>query len=116
MNKKLFFQAIIKYIIGVLIVGCLLFIPANTFKYWNGWLFMGLLFIPMFIAGLFLMIKNPELLKKRLNAREKEAEQKQVIILSGIMFLAGFIVCSNVYCRNIFNDKKSGIIKEEIKC
>ena len=60
MNIKLFLQAIIKYIFGVLIVGALLFIPANSFKYWNGWLFMGLLFVPMFIAGIFLMIKNPE--------------------------------------------------------
>ncbi|MBR0427787.1 MAG: isoprenylcysteine carboxylmethyltransferase family protein [Clostridia bacterium] len=97
MNIKLFFQAIIKYVIGVLIVGSLLFIPANTFQYWNGWLFMGLLFIPMFIAGLFLMIKNPELLKKRLNAREKENEQKQVIAFSGLMFVSGFIVAGLNY-------------------
>ena len=72
MNIKLFIQAIIKYVFGVVIVGGLLFIPANSFEYWNGWLFMGLLFIPMFIAGIILMIKNPELLKKRLNAKEKE--------------------------------------------
>ena len=92
MNIKLFLQAIIKYVFGVLIVGGLLFIPAKSFEYWNGWLFMGLLFIPMFIAGIILMIKNPELLRKRLNAKEKENEQKLVLLFSGIMFIAGFIV------------------------
>ena len=75
MNIKLFIQAIIKYVLGILIVGGLLFIPAKSFEYWNGWLFMGLLFIPMFIAGIILMIKDPELLKKRLNAKEQENEQ-----------------------------------------
>ena len=92
MNIKLFFQAIIKFLLGVLIIGALLFIPAKSFEYWNAWLFMGLLFIPMFIAGIFLMVKNPELLRKRLNSKEKEIEQKQVILLSGLMFLSGFIV------------------------
>ena len=72
MDIKLFFQALFKYILGVLIIGALLFIPANSFEYWNGWLFMGLLFVPMFIAGIVLMFKNPELLRKRLNAKEKE--------------------------------------------
>ena len=97
MNIKLFLQAIIKYIFGVLIVGGLLFIHANSFKYWNGWLFMGLLFIPMFIAGIILMIKNPELLKKRLNAKEKENEQKWVLLFSGLMFLSGFIIAGLNY-------------------
>lgn len=97
MNIKLFIQAIIKYIFGVLIVGSLLFIPTNSFKYWNGWLFMGLLFIPMFVAGIILMIKNPELLRKRLNAKEKESEQKWVILFSGSMFIAGFIVAGLNY-------------------
>jgi len=97
MNIKLFIQAIIKYIFGVLIVGSLLFISANSFKYWNGWLFMGLLFIPMFVAGIILMIKNPELLRKRLNAKEKESEQKWVILFSGSMFIAGFIVAGLNY-------------------
>ena len=100
MDKELLFEAIKKYVLGVIIVGCLLFIPANSFKYWNGWLFMGLLFIPMFIAGIFLMIKNPELLKKRLNTKEKEAEQKQVLLLSGLMFLSGFIVAGLNYKYN----------------
>ena len=64
MTNNLLLQAITKFSLGVLLVGSLLFIPANTFNYWNAWLFMGLLFIPMFIAGLILLIKNKELLKK----------------------------------------------------
>ena len=97
MNMKLFFQAIIKFILGILVVGLLLFIPANTISYWNGWLLMALLFIPMFIAGLVMMIKSPDLLKKRLNLKEKQSEQKEVILLSGIMFLAGFIIAGLNY-------------------
>ena len=97
MNIKLFIQAIIKYVFGILIVGSLLFIPAKSFEYWNGWLFMGLLFIPMFIVGIILMIKNPELLKKRLNAKEQENEQKWVLLFSGLMFIAGFIVAGLNY-------------------
>ena len=100
MNIKLFFQAIIKFAIGVLIIGALIFIPAKTINYWNGWLFMGLLFVPMFIAGIIMMIKSPELLKKRLNAKEKENEQKQVILLSGLMFLIGFILAGLNYRYN----------------
>ena len=100
MNKKLLFQALIKFLFGVLIVGFLLFIPAHSFKYCNGWLFMGLLFIPMFIAGIILMIKNPELLKKRLNAKEKEFEQKQIILYSGLMFISGFIIAGLNYKYN----------------
>ena len=100
MNVKLFFQAIIKFILGALLIGLLLFIPANTINYWNGWLFMGLLFIPMFIAGIVLMIKNPELLRKRLNAKETENEQKQVIVFSGLMFILGFIIAGLNYKYN----------------
>ena len=100
MNIKLFVEAIIKFIFGVLIIGLLLFIPANTINYWNGWLFMGLLFIPMFIAGIVMMIKSPELLKKRLNAKEKESKQKEVIAFSGLMFLAGFIISGLNYRYN----------------
>ena len=92
MNSKLFLGAIIKYLLGLVLVGALLLIPAGSLDYWNAWLFIGLLFIPMFIAGIILMIKNPELLKRRLYAKEKEDKQKAVILLSGIMFLAGFIV------------------------
>ena len=100
MSVKLFFQAIIKFLLGLVVVGLLLFVPAGTINYWNGWLFMGLLFIPMFIAGIILMIKNPELLRKRLDAKEKENQQKQVILFSGLMFLAGFIVAGLNYRYN----------------
>ena len=65
MSAKLFFEAIIKFIFGIVLVGVLLFVPAGSFEYWNAWLFLGILFIPMFLAGIVLMIKNPELLRKR---------------------------------------------------
>ena len=100
MNIKLFFGAITKFILGVVIIGLLIFVPANTINYWNGWLFMGILFIPMFIAGIVMMIKSPDLLRKRLNAKEKENEQKQVILLSALMFLAGFIIAGLNYRYN----------------
>ena len=97
MTNNLLLQAITKFSLGVLLVGSLLFIPANTFNYWNAWLFMGLLFIPMFIAGLILFIKNKELLKKRLDIKEKEQEQKEVVLLSGLMFITGFIIAGLNY-------------------
>ena len=92
MTKKLFYQALIKFVMGILIVGVLLFLPAGTFDYWQAWLLIAILFIPMFFAGIVLMSKRPELLQKRLNANEKESEQKYVIALSGSMFLVAFIV------------------------
>lgn len=92
MTGKLFCQAILKFILGAALVGLLIFLPAGTVRYWNGWLLMGLLFIPMFFAGIVMMLKNPELLKKRLNARETQAEQSLVIQLSGLMFLCGFVL------------------------
>lgn len=92
MTLKLFISAILKFSLGVVLVGLLIFLPAGTFAYFNGWLFMGILFIPMFLAGLVMMAKNPKLLKSRLDAKEKEAEQSLVVKLSGLMFLAGFIV------------------------
>ena len=92
MTKELFIQAILKYVLGVVLIGLLIFLPAGTLFYPAGWLFMGILFVPMFLAGIVMMVKNPELLKKRLNAKEKQAEQSLVIKLSGLMFLAGFIV------------------------
>ena len=85
-------QALVKFFSGLILMGLILFLPAGTFKYWQGWILIGILFVPMFVAGLILMKKNPELLKKRLNAKEEEKEQKIVILLSGIMFLAAFIV------------------------
>lgn len=92
MNRKLFLQAIVKFLLGVVLVGALVFLPAGTWSFFGGWLFMAVLFVPMFLAGIVMMFKNPELLKKRLNAKEKEDEQSLVIKLSGLMFLAGFIV------------------------
>ena len=89
---KLLFQAIFKFILGVLMIALLLFWPAGTFNYWNAWLLMGLLFIPMFIAGVILWIKNPDLLRKRLDVKEKEEEQKQVIGMSAVIFIIGFIL------------------------
>lgn len=92
MTKELFFQAIIKFVLGVIVIGILLFLPAGSFQYWNAWLFMGILFVPMFLAGIVMMIKNPQLLKKRLYAKEKQAEQSLVVKLSGLMFVAGFVI------------------------
>ena len=91
MTTKLFFQAMAKYLLGVALLGALLFVPAGTLHYWQGWLFLGLLFVPMFFAGVVMMVKSPELLQKRLNAKEEEKEQKVVVALSGVMFLAAFI-------------------------
>ena len=92
MTVKLFVQAILKFLLGVLLVGVLIFLPAGSFRFFGGWLLMGILFIPMFIAGIVMMIKNPDLLKSRLNAKEKQKDQDLVVKLSGLMFLAGFIV------------------------
>ena len=92
MTTKLFVQAITKFLLGFVLVGLLIFIPAGTISFYNGWLFMGILFVPMFFAGIIMMFKNPELLKKRLNAKEKLEEQSSVVKLSGLMFLCGFIV------------------------
>ena len=91
MTKELFFQAISKFALGLILIALLLFLPAGTLRYWNGWLLIAILFVPMFLAGIVMMVRDPELLKKRLNAKEDEAEQKTVIALSGLMFLAAFI-------------------------
>lgn len=96
-DRKLFVQAISKFIIGAVLIGLLVFVPAGTIHYRNGWVFMIALFVPMFFAGIVMMAKSPELLRKRLNAREEESEQKQVIALSGLMFLAAFIVAGLNY-------------------
>ena len=89
---KLFFEAIIKFLLGIILVGLLIFLPAGTLKYLNGWIFMGILFIPMFLAGIIMMIKNPSLLKSRLDSKEKEKTQSIVIKLSGLMFIIGFVL------------------------
>ncbi len=92
LKKSLFIQAISKFLLGVIIIGLLLFLSAGSFGYWQGWLLMGVLFIPMFIAGLVMMARNPDLLRKRLSAKEKEGEQKTVVALSGLLFIAAFVV------------------------
>lgn len=92
MDGKLFFSAMLKFFSGLLLVGLLLFLPAGSFAYRQGWLLIGILFVPMFAAGLVMMAKSPELLRKRLNAREQQGEQKRVIAWSGLMFIAAFIL------------------------
>lgn len=91
-KNHLFIQAISKFLLGVVIIGALLFLSAGSLRYWQGWLLMGILFIPMFCAGLVMVVKNPELLRKRLNAREGEKDQKTVVKLSGFLFIAAFVV------------------------
>ena len=91
MTGKLFAQAMLKFFAGVVLVGALIFLPAGTWNYGNGWLLMGMLFVPMFLAGLVMMAKNPRLLESRLDAKEKLAEQSLVVKLSGLMFLLGFV-------------------------
>lgn len=92
MTKGLFYQAISKFILGLVVVSILIFLPAGTLYFWNAWLLMGILFIPMFFAGIVMMFINPELLKKRLYAKEQQAEQNLVIKLSGLMFVVGFVI------------------------
>ena len=92
MSVKLFFSAVIKFALGLLLAGLFIFLPAGTFSYFGGWVLMGVLFIPIFIAGIVMMIKNPSLLEKRLSAKEKQKEQDKVVKLSGLMFIAGFVL------------------------
>ncbi len=92
MDKQLLGQSLFRIILGLFVIGILLFLPAGTFRYWQGWLLICILFVPMTIAGLLLFVKNPELLRKRINAKEKEAEQKTVVSISGFLFIAAFIV------------------------
>lgn len=97
MTKKLFVQAISKFVTGLVLISLLLFLPAGTICYWNGWLLIGILFIPMLAVGIVMMLRNPELLEKRLKAKESEGEQKTVIVLSGVMFFAAFVVAGLNY-------------------
>lgn len=97
MNAKLFFSAIGKFLLGVVLVGALVFLPAGTLDFLNGWLFLGLLFVPMFVAGIVMMAKNPSLLTSRLKAKEKQKEQDLVVKLSGLMFICGFVVAGLDY-------------------
>ncbi len=89
---KLLFSAISKFLTGVLLVGLLLFLPAGSFGYLHGWLFLGILFLPMLLLGVLMFCKAPALLEKRLNAREKEKTQKGVVALTGLLFIGGFVV------------------------
>ena len=92
MKKSLLLQALTKFLLGVVVLGVLIFLSAGSFRFWNGWLLMGVLFVPMFVAGLILLAKNPQLLAKRLNAKEEQQEQKMVVALSGILFVAVFVL------------------------
>ncbi len=92
MDQKLFWSAMRKFLSGLLLVGLLVFLPAGSFAFRQGWLLMGVLFVPMFAAGLAMLAKSPELLRRRLNVREEQSEQKRVIAWSGLMFLAAFIL------------------------
>ena len=92
MDGRLFAGALAKFAGGVVAIGLLLFLPAGTLNWWQGWLFMGILFAPMFVAGLVMMAKAPDLLRKRLDAKEGESEQKAVLALSALMFVAAFVV------------------------
>lgn len=100
MTKQLFISALVKYFSGIAALMILTFIPAGTFAYRQAWLLLGILFIPMFIAGVVMMIKSPELLKKRLNMKESESEQKSVILYSAIMFIAMFVSAGLSYRFN----------------
>ena len=104
---KLFLSAIAKFLLGVTLVGVLIFLPAGTLCYFNGWLLMSILFVPMFFAGIVMMIKNPALLKSRLNAKESQRQQDKVVKLSGLMFLLGFIVAGLGFRFNWFILPKS---------
>ncbi len=110
MTLKLFLEAIVKFLLGVFLVGFLIFFPAGSFSFFNGWLFMGILFIPMFFAGIVMMFKNPNLLKNRLNAKEKMQKQKAVVKLSGLMFLLGFIVAGLGFRYNWYTLAKGVVV------
>lgn len=91
MKGKLLFQAVAKFLAGLVLAGLLLFVPAGTLRYGNAWLLLAVLFIPMFFAGLVLVAKNADLLAKRLNVAEREPAQRAVVLLSAVMFLGGFV-------------------------
>ena len=115
MTIKLFVQAITKFILGVVLVGLLIFLPAGTFSYTRGWLFMGILFVPMFLAGIVMMFKNPRLLQKRLDAKEEQKEQSMVVKLSGLMFLVGFIIAGFGFRLNWYTLPKGIVIGAAVR-
>ena len=110
MNSRLSFQATLKFISGVILVGLLVFLPAGTIRFFNGWLLMCVLFVPMLIAGIVMIFKNPELLKKRLNAKEKRKEQDIIVKLSGLMFIAVFVVAGLTHRFGWYTLDKSVVI------
>lgn len=110
MTLKLFVGAVGKFLLGAVLVGILIFLPAGSFYFFNGWLLMAVLFIPMFLAGIVMMIKNPGLLKKRLDAKEKEKEQQAVIKLSGVMFLLGFVIAGLGHRFHWFSLPRAAVI------
>lgn len=92
MDKKLLIDALVKVTLGIVLLGLMLFLPAGTLNWWQGWLLLAVLFVPMIAAGFVMMKKSPDLLRKRLNVKEKQKDQQLVVKLSGLMFLAGFIL------------------------
>ncbi len=92
MDTKLLLQGLEKYVLGVLVTGLLIFLPAGSLRFWNGWLLMAVLFVPMLLVGLALLVKAPALLRRRLNAKEREGEQKSVLARSGLLFTAAFVI------------------------
>ena len=100
MTNKLLLSAVIKFLLGVILVGLIIFLPAGSLDYYQGWVLMGILFVPMLIAGIIMIIKNPTLLASRLKAKEKQKEQDLVQKLSGLMFLVGFILAGLGYRFN----------------
>lgn len=110
MTVKLFFNAITKFLLGVILLGVIIFLPAGSFGFFNGWLFLALLFIPMFFAGIVMMFKNPDLLKSRLTAKEKQKEQDLVVKLSGLMFIIGFVLAGLGFRFNWFMLPKAVVI------
>ncbi|MBR4462818.1 MAG: isoprenylcysteine carboxylmethyltransferase family protein [Erysipelotrichaceae bacterium] len=109
MDKKLIISAFSKFFLGVILVGALLFVPAGTLQYKEAWLFLAVLFIPMFIVGIILMFKDPDLLRSRLNAKEKVGTQKKIVGFSGLMFLVAFIL-AGLNCRFGWNSLPEGVI------
>ena len=91
MDKTLLTQTLIKFLAGIILTGLLVFLPAGSFAYWQGWLLMGVLFVPMFFAGIVMLVKNPDLLRKRLNSKEKEGTQKAVVALTGLLLIISFV-------------------------
>ena len=97
MDAKLLLQGLGKYVLGLLLTGLLIFLPAGSLRFWNGWLLMAVLFIPMLLVGLALFVKAPELLRRRLNAKEREREQKGLLAWSGLLFVGAFVIAGLGY-------------------